>query len=140
MQVDIRQVLAELAQSDQYRSTGTAATFRKIAAELNRSSSPQRRWTWNYLHEVCHGRLRPSRVLVTSILRLQNTIKFRKHQVPDFETTQVLAPSGFIAPDTIICTPSRKCTSSYCDRNFVPAHPNQRYCTPECRRRARHQT
>ena len=134
MKYDVRQVLAQIAQSDQYRLIGTAAAFRQIAAELNNLVVPPKHWTWNYLHQVAHGRLKPSHVLTTAIMRLQSILKIRTHQVPNFENTQVFAPAGFITPGTIISTTSRKCFSSLCDRNFVPSHPRQRFCNPECRR------
>lgn len=135
MKVDVQHILKEIAQSDDYRFAGTAAAYRQIAAELSNLAIPKKQWSWNYLHQVAHGKLQPSRPLADAILRFHKKLKIRDCQITGYEPTEVFAPAGFLAPGTIINAISRKCSSSLCDRDFVPLHPNQRFCSPQCRRK-----
>jgi hypothetical protein len=130
---DVQRVLVILAQSDEYRSRGIAATYRRIVNDLNNLSSPPKHWSWNYLHEVSRGRLQPSPILTAAILCLQNKLRIQHKQAPSFESTQVFAPAGYVAPGALILATSRKCAWELCRRDFVPLHPQQRFCNTSCR-------
>jgi hypothetical protein len=134
MKDDVQHILREIVQSDAFCADGIANKYRLVVDELNHLTIPQGRWTWNYLHEVAHGKLKPSRLLTAAILRLQNRLHIRRGQTLELECTQVLAPAGFIVPGTIINASSRKCAFSLCGRNFIPINPAQKFCSPECRK------
>jgi hypothetical protein len=137
MKDDIGQVLEEIARSGGFLLTGKKATYSQIADQLNHLTQPQKHWTWNYIHEVAHGKLKPSRELITRILRLRNKLNIHATQVREFVRIEILAPVDFVIPGAIVNTTSRRCSSKLCDRNFIPVHPRQRFCSPECRKISR---
>jgi hypothetical protein len=131
MEDDVQAILREIVQSKGYRLLGVAAAYRQIAYELNNLMVPQRQWGWQYLHQISKGKLKASHALTTAILRFQS--KLDNLQPVNFETTQILAPPGFVAPGALILTTSRKCAWELCGREFVPHHPSQKYCALKCR-------
>lgn len=110
---------------------GITETYRMITELLCHQLKPQPKWGWEYIHQVSHKKLPLTRRLVSAIGRLATKQKRMPHL--SLESVEVLAPTGNLPHGTIVLSRAIKCAHIPCRRYFVPANPNHRYCSVECR-------
>lgn len=123
--------LGEILQMMNHPGNGIAETCRRVAVELGQQVKPVKLWSWGYIHQVARGKLAPSKKLSRAIDCLYG--KLMNAPTPDYETVLVVAPTGFITPNSVVIVPSRICKYTNCGRSFIPSNPSQKFCCEFCR-------
>ena len=130
-----RKTLQALFDNIRAPDDGIAETCRTLASQLGNQVHPKKEWGWQYIHQVLHGKIRPSRNLMLAIGRLQQRTLVEPH--PDWDFVLIRAPKGFVQPKTLVTIPAKKCSLPTCNHSFLPSNPNHRFCSPDCRKLAK---
>lgn len=120
---------------------GVAETCRILAGYLNQQSQPQTKWNWQYIHQVIHHKLPPSKMFILAVNRLFE--KQAEKNTVELEAITIIAPIGYVAPNTLIMIAAKECANNLCHTMFIPKNGNHRFCSKLCRKFAQnhnHQT
>jgi hypothetical protein len=126
------QLLCDLFFQKRLPGEGIAATCRHLAEMLNEYAPPTKHWGPEYVHEVLHRNLPPSKALASAISKVHSIVM--KEDYSEFETVVILTKPCTVIPNSIFSGGSRICKSEHCDRPFIPINTMQKYCSLECRR------
>lgn len=81
-------------------------------------------YSWQYCHQVAHGTLLPSKILIRAIdlvfLEIDNSLPLELEQVT------VFAPIGLLTSGTIVTKQPKYC--HICGSAYVPVNGTQKYC------------
>jgi len=92
----------------------------RVAANLLRSfAGTDRRWSWQYIHQVLHGHLEPSISMKIAMSRVFNALQ--SGSMPSLAPCVRMVPVGTLAPQAAL----RICA---CANGFVANVGNRRYC------------
>ena len=114
-----------------YQIQGCAATLRIVAQKLSVHTPDSRQYSWNYLHQIRNRKIKFSKK-ITKLIESEYKKLINNTQI-EFEERVVITPVGLITETPIINVRPKKCLA--CQRSFIPASPNQRYCVENCRKK-----
>ena len=126
---DVLQKLLQIILFHKRPGDSLSQTLRFVANKLSEQTSPQKNYTWNYIHQVNAQKINPSKRLTKAIYR--EYFRLIKKDDLEYEVIQIVAPVGYIQENTYINGKSKLC--QYCHRPFLPSLYNQLFCTKQCR-------
>jgi hypothetical protein len=112
---------------------GKVERLRQLAKGLSQTINPPSNWSWNYIHQVSHGKLPLSSKLRIAIRRLHSLLRVSENNQPEMEHVSVIAPIGQIESNTLVAARTRNCKRPGCGIRFIPHSPSQIYHAPSCR-------
>ena len=118
---------------------GHVALYKEIARRLSAVARKQPPWGWRYIQGVEKGTITPSRKLTRAVFSLGATLDGVPALVADTEPVQVYARPGAVRPGSIILGESKTCARPGCPVSFIPRVPWQKFCSSECRGKAKKQ-
>jgi len=108
-----------------------------LAIKLSRLVDKDPPWSGNYLYNVIHDKLDPSKKLSLAIERYAQVLDGIPSILAGYEPVTVYALPGKIQKNTVITGESRECRRPDCPIHFVKRVWNQEYCSPECNKQDR---
>jgi hypothetical protein len=128
------QLICDLFFRKRLPGEGIAATCCRLADMLNEYAPPTKHWGPEYIHEVLHRNLPPSKALNSAISKVHSEVI--KEDISKFEPVIILVKPGSVLPNSILNGGSRLCSLENCKRPFIPTNSMQIYCSSECRKLA----
>lgn len=131
IQITLNQIIEAQGRSQ------SVSDLETTAADLSRIVGKSPPWSARYLRSVINGTLEPSRKLSKAVQILGATLDDTPQLLANVEPVTIYAPPGSIRPGAVILGKSKPCYNPTCPVYFVPVVPWQKYCTKDCRSKAR---
>jgi hypothetical protein len=136
---DGRSALEQLLQMEGYKlDLIKGRDLDRVAERLREFAPPTSKVNWQrkYLDNVLKGRQAASTALCDAINRLI-AAKEGQPQLLTRARPVLVNVIGNVSPGAVVLGDGKPCKNPACPIEFVPIVPNQRFCSPACRRAAK---
>jgi hypothetical protein len=134
---DLVEALREIFRHYGYEpATLSTDAKQEIADRLSEIARRDAPWGWRYVHNFMAGNIQAGNEFKAAIVGLASLIDGAPIQLLTGRSVNVIA-LGSIRPGALVYGDSRKCAFVSCPIHFIPRVWNQRYCSPDCKKRGR---